>query len=143
MTIDDKANVGGATGGNIDNTVAGGANILNFVGNSTVTGAVGATNPINILNVQGDNTTTVDLGGDVRVVQFNYTSTGVATVGGNLTATAGVNYNNALARLQFNGVVGINPYTFASPVLQANNGILDVYTNLLASDVKYRNTCNN
>ncbi|MCC8418513.1 MAG: hypothetical protein LN590_02720 [Rickettsia endosymbiont of Glossina mortisans submortisans] len=96
VTIDDKANVGGATGGNIDNTVAGGANIL---------------------NVQGDNTTTVDLGGDVRVVQFNYNSTGVATVGGNLTATAGVNYNNAVARLQFNGVVGINPYTFASPVL--------------------------
>ncbi|KDO02545.1 MULTISPECIES: hypothetical protein [spotted fever group] len=75
------------------------------------------------------------MGGNVTVNNFNFTSDGIAAVGGTLTATAGVDYNNAAARLQFNGAVGINPYTFASPILQANNGILDVYTNLLATNV--------
>ncbi|KJW02292.1 putative cell surface antigen Sca3 [Rickettsia endosymbiont of Ixodes pacificus] len=74
------------------------------------------------------------MGGNVTVNNFNFTSDGIAAVGGTLTATAGVDYNNAAARLQFNGAVGTNPYTFASPVLQANNGILDVYTNLLATN---------
>lgn len=134
VTIGAGADVGGATGGNIDNTVAGGANILNFAGNSTVSGDIGATNPINKLNVQGNNTTAVDIGGDVTVNEFNFTTNGVASVGGTLVASTGVDYNNAPARLQFNGAVGINPYTFASPVLQANNGILDVYTNLLATN---------
>lgn len=132
VTIGNGANVGGATGGNIDNTVAGGANILNFVGNSTVTGAVGAANPINILNVQGDNHTTVDLGGDVRVDQFNYTSTGVATVDGNLTATAGVNFGDFASTLTFNGVAG--PYTFASPVIAAGAATLNVDTDLTVTD---------
>jgi len=126
-------NVGvvGGNGGNIDNSKAGGNSTLNFAGSAIVTGNIGATNPIAILNVQGNNTTVVDLGGNVTVNALNYTSTGITTVGGTLTATTGVNYNNNAAALAFVNPVG--SYTFSSPILQATNGSVMVDTILTAT----------
>ncbi|WP_341793148.1 hypothetical protein [Rickettsia endosymbiont of Ceutorhynchus obstrictus] len=128
--------------GNIINSVAGGTGTINFADNSTVTGNVGGLNgiggnttgsyPVGVFNIQGDNATTVDLQGNVTVNNFNFTSNGIASIGGTLTATAGVNYNNAAGTLQFNGAAG--PYTFNSPIVNGNNGTLDVFTNLLATN---------
>ncbi len=72
------------------------------------------------------------MGGNVTVDQFNYTSTGVATVGGNLTAKTGVNFGGFASTLTFNGMVG--PYTFASPVVAAGAATLNVDTNLTVTD---------
>ncbi|MFY9590326.1 beta strand repeat-containing protein, partial [Rickettsia endosymbiont of Halotydeus destructor] len=139
VTMDDGFNVTG----NIYKTGTG-ATTLNFAGISTVTGDIGGNNgigdnntgsyPIDVLNIQGDDTTTVELKGNTTVNQFNFTDTGMAAVGGTLTATVGVNFNNVASTLQFNGALGAGPYTFSSPVLNAANGILDVYTNLITTD---------
>nr|ALB26426.1 cell surface antigen Sca9 [Rickettsia helvetica] len=100
--------------------------------NSTVTGDVGATNPVNILNVQGDNTTQVNLQGNVTVNELNYTNTGITTVGGTLTATTGVNCGGFASTLTFNGTG--RPYTFASSVANAGSAILNVDTDLTVTN---------
>ncbi|BDU59897.1 hypothetical protein FLA4_03070 [Candidatus Rickettsia kotlanii] len=100
VTITDGKNVGGATGGNINNKLGGDANILNFVGNSTVIGNVGATNPVNILNVQGNNAGTINLaaGGSLAAVTSSggvngiVNALGVGTLG-SVTGIAALNLN--------------------------------------------------
>nr|WP_029374594.1 hypothetical protein [Rickettsia conorii] len=102
VTIADGKNVGGATGGNIDNKLGGGVNILNFVGNSTVIGNVGATNPVNILNVQGNNAGTINLaaGGNLAAVTSSGGVNGIVNVLGvgtlgPVTGIAALNLNGA------------------------------------------------
>ncbi|WCR56459.1 hypothetical protein [Rickettsia asembonensis] len=102
--------------GDIDNILGGNLATLNFVGGSTVTDDVGASHAINTLNVQGDNTTQVNLQGNVMVNKLNFSNTGVVVGGGTLTATAGVQYNNLGATLAFSNPVGA--YIFSSPILQ-------------------------
>lgn len=113
--IDSEVNITG----NIINSVAGGTQNLNFVGDNTVTGSVGGnatgSNPIYALNIQGNNNTLVDLQGDVTVENFNFTSDGMADVGGTLTAISGVNFNNQKGTLIFDGTGG--SYVFSSPVI--------------------------
>ncbi|GAA5251993.1 hypothetical protein [Candidatus Rickettsia kedanie] len=118
-------------GGNIDNRAigGGGAGILNVLGSSTVSKNIGATNTIDTLNVQGDNTKVVDLQGNVTV--NNFTSDGIAAVVGTLTAKTGVQYNNLGATLAFSNPIGA--YIFSSPIL-AGNGSVIVDTNLTATD---------
>ena len=118
--------------GDIDDILGGNLATLNFVGNSTVTGDVGATNPVNILNVQGNNTTQVNLQGNVTVNELNFSNTGIAAVGGTLTAATGVQFNNLGAMLAFSNPVGA--YIFLSPILQAGNGGIIVDTTLTATD---------
>ena len=134
VTIADGKNVvnGLTTGGNIDNKLGGGVGVLNFLGSSTVSKNIGATNPIDTLNVQGDNTKVVDLQGNVKVNNFNFTSDGIAVVGGTLTAKTGVNFDGFASTLTFNGMAG--PYTFASPVVSAGAATLNVDTNLTVTD---------
>ncbi|WP_017442698.1 beta strand repeat-containing protein [Rickettsia gravesii] len=102
VTIADGKNVGGATGGNIDNKLGGGANILNFVGNSTVIGNVGAINPVNILNVQDNNAGTINLaaGGNLAAVTSSGGVNGIVNVLGAgmlgpVTGIAALNLNGA------------------------------------------------
>ncbi|QQV75716.1 hypothetical protein H6P87_01280 [Rickettsia tillamookensis] len=116
--------------GDIDDILGGNLATLNFAGGSTVTGDVGATNTINTLNVKGNNP--VNLQGNVKVNQFNFTADGIAAVGGTLTATAGVQYNDLEATLAFSNPVGA--YIFSSPILQAGNGGVMVDTTLTATD---------
>ncbi|WP_052326424.1 hypothetical protein [Rickettsia felis] len=116
--------------GDIDDIIGGNLATLNFVGGSTVTGDVGANHAINTLNVKGNNP--VNLQGNVTVDQFNFTADGIAAVGGTLTATAGVQYNDLEATLAFSNPVG--SYIFSSPILQAGNGGVMVDTTLKATD---------
>ncbi|KIJ88950.1 beta strand repeat-containing protein, partial [Rickettsia asembonensis] len=118
--------------GDIDDILGGNLATLNFVGGSTVTDDVGASHAINTLNVQGDNTTQVNLQGNVMVNKLNFSNTGVVVGGGTLTATAGVQYNNLGATLAFSNPVGA--YIFSSPILQAGNGNVLVDTTLTATD---------
>lgn len=130
--IDSEVNITG----NIINSVAGGTQNLNFAGDNTVTGSVGGnvtgSNPIYALNIQGDNNTLVDLQGDVTVENFNFTSDGMADVGGTLTAISGVNFNNQKGTLIFDGTGGY--YVFSSPVISQSAGGITVATNLTVTD---------
>ncbi|WP_341794431.1 hypothetical protein [Rickettsia endosymbiont of Rhinocyllus conicus] len=130
--IDSEVNITG----NIINSVAGGTQNLNFAGDNTVTGSVGGnvtgSNPIYALNIQGDNNTLVDLQGDVTVENFNFTSDGMADVGGTLTAISGVNFNNQKGTLIFDGTGG--SYVFSSPVISQSAGGITVATNLTVTD---------
>ena len=120
--------------GNVINSVAGGTQSLNFAGNNIVTGSIGSatgSNPIYALNIQGN--TRVDLQGDVTVNNFNFIIDGIAAVGGTLTATLGVNFNNQNGLLIFDGAAA-GPYVFSSPVLNQSAGEITVATNLVVTD---------
>ncbi|HJD60808.1 MAG TPA: hypothetical protein LFV90_01285 [Rickettsia endosymbiont of Columbicola hoogstraali] len=109
---------------------------MNFAGANTVTGSVGGnatgSNPIYALNIQGNNNTLVDLQGDVTVENFNFTSDGMADVGGTLTAISGVNFNNQKGTLIFDGTGG--SYVFSSPVISQSAGVITVATNLTVTN---------
>lgn len=64
----------------------------------------------------------------MTVNNFNFTSDGIAAVGGTLTAISGVNFNNQNGLLIFDGAAG--PYVFSSPVINQSIGEITVATNL-------------
>lgn len=68
----------------------------------------------------------------MTVNNFNFTSDGIAAVGGTLTSTSGVKFNNQNGLLIFDEAAG--PYVFSSPVINQSVGEITVATNLTVTD---------
>lgn len=71
--------------GNIDNTLVGSFGTVVFEGDSTVSGTVGATNPIFEIDINGAAGTTVNLTQNVAAQTVVFNNTGTADFDGNLT----------------------------------------------------------
>ncbi|AAU03915.1 autotransporter domain-containing protein [Rickettsia typhi] len=108
------------------------AGTLHFIGDGNVTQNIGSDteNSISTINIQGDNTKNVTITNDIFVNNIYFTNGGVLQLGGNLT-THNIDFGANGGTLEFNGN---NTYNLNAIIVNGQNGILNAFTNLKATD---------
>ncbi|MBS0288574.1 MAG: autotransporter domain-containing protein [Proteobacteria bacterium] len=132
LTMGDGFDINGA----VDSTKAN-QGVLNFLGDSIVTGTIGATNSVNQINLQGAGKT-VNFQDDINVGSGNLTfastasPTTTANIGNNVTITGNVDSTNA-----GNGILAFLGNGTILGQIGPTNGLNDVTINLANSLVTF------